>query len=141
MSDIDRASRVIQSVTGVRPRYVRPPEWDIWPELRERIDARGYTVMMKSMGKTKEPPTREDVDTQDYVFTNLDPSKSPVETLRRYVLQRIDQRERKGIYNHVLVYHELPISAAALGTLIPELKQRGYEFLTLRDYMKAIAPK
>lgn len=140
LSDIDRASRIVQSVTGEPTRYVRPPEWDIWPELRERIEGRGYVVMMKSMNKTKEPPAREDVDTQDYVFTNLPESKSPVETLRKYVLERIGQRERKGVYTHVLVFHELPISTDGLGTLIPELKQQGYQFLTLRDYMKAIAP-
>jgi peptidoglycan/xylan/chitin deacetylase (PgdA/CDA1 family) len=140
LNDIDRASRIIQSVTGVRPRYVRPPDWDVWPELRERIEARGYVVMMKSIGKIKMPPAREDVDTQDYVFTNLPESKSPVETLRKYVLERIDQRERKSVYTHVLVFHELPLSATALGTLIPELRHRGYEFLTLREYMKAVAP-
>ncbi|MBI4164751.1 MAG: polysaccharide deacetylase family protein [Acidobacteria bacterium] len=140
LNDIDRASRIIQSVTGERPRYVRPPDWDIWPELRERIEARGYSVMMKSIGKTKEPPAREDVDTQDYIFTNLPESKLPIETLRKYVLERLEQRERKGVYTHILVFHELPLSTTALGTLIPELKQHGYQFLLLRDYMKVVAP-
>ena len=138
LNDIDRASRIIQSVTGKRPRYVRPPDWDIWPELKERIEARGYVVMMKSIGKIKMPAAREDVDTQDYVFTNLPESKSPVDTLKKYVLRRIKQREKKGVYTHILVFHELPVTATALGTLIPELKQQGYQFLTLQDYMKAI---
>jgi len=139
LNDIDRASRIVQSVTGERTRFLRPPEWDLWPELRARIEARGYTVMMKSLGKNHEPPAREDVDTQDYVFTNLPESKSPVETLRKYVLERIAQRERRGVTTHVLVFHELPLSATVLATLIPELKQRGYEFLPLRDYMKVVA--
>ncbi len=138
LNDIDRASRIVQSVTGERTHYVRPPEWDLWPELRERIEARGYVVMMKSTKSFKEPPAREDVDTQDYVFTNLAPSKLPVKTLRRYVLERIDQRERRGVYTHVLVLHELPLTVEALTTLIPELKKRGYGFLTLREYMKAV---
>ena len=140
LNDIDRASRIVQSVTGERTHYVRPPEWDLWPEIREKIEARGFAVMMKSNKTFKEPPAREDVDTQDYVFTNLPESKSPVETLRNYVLERIAQREKRGVYTHVLVFHELPVSTAALGTLIPELKQRGYQFLTLRDYMKAVSP-
>ncbi len=139
LNDIDRASRIVESVTGERTRYVRPPEWDLWPELRERIESRGYAVMMKSTKSFKEPPAREDVDTQDYVFTNLPESKSPVETLRKYVLERIDQREKKGVTTHVLVFHELPLTVEALATLIPELKQRGYEFLSLREYMKTIA--
>jgi peptidoglycan/xylan/chitin deacetylase (PgdA/CDA1 family) len=140
LNDIDRASRIVETVTGERTRFVRPPEWDLWPELRERIEARGYTVMMKSLGRNHEPPAREDVDTQDYVFTNLPESKSPVGTLRQYVLERIAQRERRGVTTHVLVFHELPLSATTLATLIPELRQRGYEFLLLRDYMKAVAP-
>ena len=140
LNDLDRASRIVQSVTGVRPRYVRPPEWDLWPEFREKIEARGYTVMMKSTKSFKEPPAREDVDTQDYVFTNLPESKSPVETLRKYVLERIDQREKRGVYTHVLVFHELPLTVEALAALLPQLKQRGYAFLTLREYMKSLSP-
>ncbi len=140
LNDIDRASRIVQSVTGEPTRYVRPPDWDLWPEIRQKIEARGYGVMMKSIGEIKMPAAREDVDTQDYVFTNLPEAKAPVETLRQYVLERIAQREKKGVYTHILVFHELPLSAKTLSTLIPELKQRGYEFLPLRDYMKAIAP-
>jgi peptidoglycan/xylan/chitin deacetylase (PgdA/CDA1 family) len=137
LNDIDRASRIVQSVTGEPTRFVRPPEWDLWPELRQRIEARGYAVMMKSNQTFKEPAAREDVDTQDYVFTHLPESKAPVETLRKYVLERIAQREKRGIFTHVLVFHELPLTATTLKTLIPDLKQRGYEFLLLRDYMKA----
>jgi peptidoglycan/xylan/chitin deacetylase (PgdA/CDA1 family) len=138
LNDIDRASRIIQSVTGVRPRYVRPPEWDVWETLREKIEARGYHLMTKSKGDVSEAPAFEDVDSQDYIYTKLKSPPAAAKTEHDYVVQRIGQRERKGISTHILVFHELPISVEVLSTLIPELKKRGYEFVTLRDYMKTV---
>ena len=138
VNDIDRASRIIQSVTGVRPQYVRPPDWDIWESLRKKIEARGYHVMTKSKGDVSEAPALEDVDSQDYIYTLQKSPQAALKTEHDYVLQRIEQRERRGIFTHVLVFHELPISVEVLSTLIPELKKRGYEFGTLRDYMKSL---
>jgi peptidoglycan/xylan/chitin deacetylase (PgdA/CDA1 family) len=140
LNDIDRASRIIQSVTGVRPRYVRPPDWDIWETLREKIEGRGYHLMTKSKGDVSEAPALEDVDSQDYIYAKLKSPLSAAKTEHDYVVQRIEQRERKGVSTHILVFHELPISVEALSTLIPELKRRGYEFVTLRDYMKTLTP-
>jgi peptidoglycan/xylan/chitin deacetylase (PgdA/CDA1 family) len=143
LSDIDRASRIIQSVTGMRPQYVRPPDWDIWEGLRKKIEARGYHVMTKSKGDVSEAPALEDVDSQDYIYTLQKSPQAAMKTEHDYVLQRIEQRERKGISTHILVFHELPISVEVLSTLIPELKKRGYVFQTLREYMKmpGVVPK
>ena len=137
LNDIDRASRIIQSVTGVRPQYVRPPDWDIWESLRKKIEARGYHVMTKTKGDVSEAPALEDVDSQDYIYTLQKPSIAAAKREHDYVMTGIGQRERKGIYTHILVFHELPISVEVLSNLIPELKKRGYEFGTLRDYMRA----
>ena len=139
LNDIDRASRIIQSLSGVRPRYIRPPDWDISETLRKEIEARGYHVMTKSKGDVSEAPALEDVDSQDYIYAKLRSPQSAAKTEHDYVLQRIDQRERKGICTHILVFHELPISVEVLSTLIPELKQRGYRFELLEDYMKSLA--
>ncbi|MGA2629694.1 MAG: polysaccharide deacetylase family protein [Terriglobia bacterium] len=138
LNDIDRASRIIQSVTGVRPRYVRPPDWDVWETLREKIEARGYHLMTKSKGDVSEAPALEDVDSQDYIYAKLKSPLAAAKTEHDYVVQRIEQRERKGVSTHILVFHELPISVEVLSTLIPELKKRGYEFVPLRDYMKTL---
>ena len=138
LNDIDRASRIIQSVTGVRPRYVRPPDWDVWETLREKIEARGYHLMTKSKGDVSEAPALEDVDSQDYIYANLKSPQAAAKTEHDYVVQRIEHRERKGVSTHILVFHELPISVEVLSTLIPELKKRGYEFVPLRDYMKTV---
>jgi len=134
LNDIDRASRIIQSVTGEKPRYVRPPDWDIWEELRRRIEARGYHVMTKTFG----PPALRDVDSGDYSYRSDDSAAQ--HSLHEYVLTRIAQRERQGIYTHILVFHELPLSVEVLSGLIPELKKRGYVFVPLRSYMETVAP-
>lgn len=138
LNDIDRASRIIQSVTGVRPQYVRPRDWDIWEALRKKIEARGYHVMTKSKGDVSQAPALEDVDSQDYIFTLQMPANATAMREHDYVMERIEQRERKGTYTHILVFHELPISVEVLSNLIPELKKRGYGFGTLRDYMQSI---
>jgi hypothetical protein len=51
-------------------------------------------------------------------------------------MQTIQQRERKGVYGHILVFHELPNSVGVLSKLIPELRQRGYTFVTLQKYLE-----
>lgn len=137
LNDIDRASKVIEGITGSRPRYVRPPDWDIWPELAARIDARGYHVMGKT---TSLPPALRDVDSEDYFCVGNDP-KCPKPSLHDYVIRAIEQRQRQGVYDHILAFHELPGTVELLSTLIPELKQRGYTFVTLQQYMAAVHPK
>jgi len=134
LNDIDRASRTIEPITGVRQRYLRPPDWDIWPELAQRIEERGYHVMTKS---TSVPPTWRDVDSEDYFCYGKDRSKCPQPSLYDYVLRTIEQRERKAIDGQILVFHELPSSVEVLSNLIPELKKRGYTFVTLQKYMQA----
>jgi len=134
LNDIDRASRAIEPITGVKPKYVRPPDWDIWPELAQHIEARGYHVMTKS---TSVPPVLRDVDSEDYFCYGKNQSKCPQPSLYDYVLRTIEQRERKGIDDQILVFHELPGSVQVLSRLIPELKKRGYIFVTLQKYMEA----
>ena len=113
MNDIDRASRTIEPITGMKPKYLRPPDWEIWPELAQRIEARGYHIMSKS---TTLPPFLRDVDSEDYFCAGKDLSKCPQPSLHDYVLRTIEQRERKGVFDHVLVFHELPNSVEVLST-------------------------
>jgi peptidoglycan/xylan/chitin deacetylase (PgdA/CDA1 family) len=136
LNDIDKASRVIQSVTGEKPKYLRPPDWSIWKELQDRIESRGYHVMTRTPGNGQNAARLQDVDSEDYLFWR---DKSSAElSLHKYILSRIGQREQKGVYEHILVFHELPQSVNVLSTLIPELKTRGYTFVVLRKYMEAI---
>ena len=135
LNDIDRCSRVIQSITGVWPRDVRPPDWDIWPALQRKIEARGYHVMSKSRSL---PPVLRDVDSEDYFCAGSHPIHCPKPSLYAYMLERVAQRERRGLYDHILCFHELPVTVQVLSRLIPVLKQRGYRFVTLSDYFQAV---
>jgi peptidoglycan/xylan/chitin deacetylase (PgdA/CDA1 family) len=134
LDDVERASRAIQAITGVRPAYLRPPNWHIWPELQAKIEARGYRVMTKSKSV---PPALRDVDSEDYFCVGRDP-RCPKPSDYDYVLRSIEERERQGVYDHILVFHEYPQSVELLAPLIPELKRRGYRFVLLRDYMAAL---
>jgi peptidoglycan/xylan/chitin deacetylase (PgdA/CDA1 family) len=132
LNDIDHASAIIQTITGVKPTYLRPPDWTIWPELEKKIEARGYHVMTKS---STVPPALRDVDSEDYLCAGRDMTKCPKPSDYDYVLRSIAQRERQSIQQHIMVFHELPQSVELLSRLIPELKKRGYRFVTLRTYM------
>jgi peptidoglycan-N-acetylglucosamine deacetylase len=132
LNDIERASAVIQGITRAKPQYLRPPDWDIWPALQQKIEARGYHVMAKS---TAVPPQLRDVDSEDYFCVGQNLAKCPKPSDYDYVLGVIAGRERHGIQDHILVFHELPQSVELLSRLIPELQGRGYKFVTLREYM------
>ena len=134
LNDIEKGSSVIQSITGAKPRYLRPPDWVIWEDFRQRIESRGYHVMTKSSAV---PPALRDVDSEDYFCAGRNLSKCPKPSDYDYVLRTLEQRERHGVYDHILVFHELPQSVELLSRLIPELKKRGYTFVSLKDYMQA----
>ncbi|MGH9454702.1 MAG: polysaccharide deacetylase family protein [Terriglobia bacterium] len=134
LHDIDRASEVIQGITGTKPAFLRPPDWDIWPALQQKIEADGYHVMTKSHSVAS---ALRDVDSEDYFCVSHDLSKCPKPSDYDYVSRTITQRERHGIYDDILVFHELPQSVQLLSRLIPVLKSRGYRFVTLRAYMAA----
>src|SRR3989338_11044989 len=51
--DIERASRVIEELTGRRPYFVRPPEWSVWKDLREQIEIDPATGERGYGGETK----------------------------------------------------------------------------------------
>ena len=135
LNDIERASTIIQSITGDKPTYLRPPDWTIWPELATKIEARGYHLMTKS--RTVQPALR-DVDSEDYFCAGCDLAKCPKPSDYDYVLRSIEQRERQGVEQHILVFHELPQSVELLSRLIPELKKRGYKFVPLRAFVAAV---
>jgi peptidoglycan/xylan/chitin deacetylase (PgdA/CDA1 family) len=134
LNDIERASTIIQKITGDKPTYLRPPDWTIWPELQKKIEACGYHLMTKSRAV---PPALRDVDSEDYFCAGHDLAKCPKPSDYDYVLRRIEERERQGVNQHILVFHELPQTVELLSRLIPELKRRGYRFVPLRTYMAA----
>lgn len=124
--ELNRASELIQIITGRRPKYFRPPFWVINTEIEKIVNSCGYTVV-----KLGDP----DINTLDY---EEQAKKRPPEFLIERVRKVVDGREKRGIKKHVLVFHELPLTLEAMKILIPELQNRGYRFVTMEKYFEEI---
>jgi peptidoglycan/xylan/chitin deacetylase (PgdA/CDA1 family) len=81
------------------------------------------------------------VNSLDYLCAGKNPTGCPKPSLAEGVLKQLDQREKKGTYTHILAFHELSTTSAAMPRLISDLKARGYRFVTLTEYMKLVGPK
>ena len=57
------------------------------------------------------------------------------------MLRQIEQREKHGVYTHILAFHELSTTSAIMPKLIADLKARGYRFVTLSEYMQLVRTK
>jgi peptidoglycan/xylan/chitin deacetylase (PgdA/CDA1 family) len=137
MQDVDRGAQAIKAVTGAQPRYVRPPDWIITSEARRELEHQGYSVLTIS---PENPMALRDVNSLDYLCAGK-ATECPKPSLVDGVLKQVEQRERRGTYTHILAFHELSTTAAAMPRLITELKARGYRFVTLTEYMKLVSTK
>ncbi|HEX2330048.1 MAG TPA: polysaccharide deacetylase family protein [Candidatus Angelobacter sp.] len=137
MHDVDRGAQAIKAVTGTQPRYVRPPDWIITSDARRDLEHEGYRVLTIS---SENPMALRDVNSLDYLCAGKAVG-CPRPSLVDGVLKQIDQREKKGTYTHILAFHELSTTAAAMPRLISDLKARGYRFVTLAEYMNLVAAK
>jgi peptidoglycan/xylan/chitin deacetylase (PgdA/CDA1 family) len=137
MHDVDRGAQAIKAVTGMQPRYVRPPDWILTDDARRDLQKQGYRVLTIS---SENPMALRDVNSLDYLCAGKAVG-CPKPSLPDAVLQQIQQRERKETFTHILAFHELSTTAAIMPRLISELKARGYRFVTLTEYMKLVESK
>ncbi len=138
LGDVDRGAQAIKAVTGVEPRYVRPPDWIISNDARRDLERHGYRVLTIS---AENPMALRDVNSLDYLCAGKDRAECPKPSLVDAVLKQVEQREKKGIYTHILAFHELSTTTAVMPRLISDLKARGYRFVTLTEFMNLVAPK
>ena len=137
MHDVDRGAQAIKAVTGTQPRYVRPPDWILTDDARRDLQKQGYRVLTISQ---ENPMALRDVNSLDYLCAGKAVG-CPKPSLPDAVLQQIEQREKRGVYTHILAFHELSTTAAIMPRLITDLKARGYRFVTLTEYMKLVEAK
>jgi peptidoglycan-N-acetylglucosamine deacetylase len=137
MHDVDRGAQAIKAVTGTQPRYVRPPDWILTDDARRDLQKQGYRVLTISQ---ENPMALRDVNSLDYLCAGKAVG-CPKPSLPDAVLQQIEQREKRGVYTHILAFHELSTTAAIMPRLISDLKARGYRFVTLTEYMKLVESK
>jgi peptidoglycan-N-acetylglucosamine deacetylase len=135
LADVDRASDLIKGVTGHRAEFVRPPDWITWDALNHQLEGRGYRVLSIS---SENPPAMRDVNSADYLCAGAHPVNCPKPSLNAFVLRQIEQREKKGVSTHILAFHELSTTVVALESLLPELKSRGYGFVTMQEYARLV---
>ncbi|HLW52810.1 MAG TPA: polysaccharide deacetylase family protein [Candidatus Angelobacter sp.] len=135
LHDVDRGAQAIEAITGAQPKYVRPPDWIITSDARRDLEREGYRVLSIS---SENPMALRDVNSLDYLCAGR-AAGCPKPSLVDSVLKQIEQREKKGIYTHILAFHELSTTTAGMPRLISDLKARGYRFVTLTKYMQLVA--
>ena len=135
IGDVEHGAQVIRALTGVQPKYVRPPDWVLPEDARHELERRGYQILTIS---AENPLALRDVNSLDYLCAGAHPAHCPKPSLTAAVLKQLEQREKKGVYTHVLVFHELSTTTAIMPDLIGQLKARGYRFVRLDEYMKLV---
>jgi peptidoglycan/xylan/chitin deacetylase (PgdA/CDA1 family) len=138
LSDVNRGAEAIQAITGARPHYVRPPDWIISDDARRDLERQGYQLQSISSAN---PIAMRDVNSLDYLCAGKHPAGCPKPSLAEGVLKQIEQREKHGVYTHILAFHELSSTTAVMPELISKLKARGYRFVTLSEYMRLVGKR
>jgi peptidoglycan/xylan/chitin deacetylase (PgdA/CDA1 family) len=137
IGDVNRGADAIKAVSGTRPHYLRSPDWTIADDARRDLEHQGYSLMTISRENRL---ALRDVNSLDYLCAGRHPSGCPT-PLANAVLRQIEQREKQGVYTHILAFHELSTTAAVMPELIATLKARGYRFVTLSEYMRMVAAR
>ncbi len=137
IGDVNRGAAAIKAVTGTQPHYLRPPDWIITDDARRDLERQGYHLLTISQ---ENPIALRDVNSLDYLCARK-ASGCPKPSLADAVLKQVEQREKRGVYTHILAFHELSTTAAMMPELIATLKARGYRFVTLSEYMRLVGTK
>ena len=135
IEDVNRGAQAIEALTGTQPLYIRPPDWIIPDDARRDLEREGYHLLTIS---AQNPLPLRDVNSLDYLCTR-NSTQCPKPSLVESLLQQIGQREKKGVFTHILAFHELSSTTAVMPELITTLKARGYRFVTLTEYMRLTA--
>ena len=138
VGDVERGAQVIKAISGTQPKYVRPPDWVLPDDARRDIERRGFRVLTIS---SENPVALRDVNSLDYLCAGAHPTKCPQPSLAEGVIRQIEQREKKGVYTHILAFHELNSTVAIMPEFISQMKARGYQFLRLDEYMRQVQPQ
>lgn len=138
VADVERGAQAVRNVSGRQPRYVRPPRWILPEDARHDIERRGFRVLTIS---AENPLALRDVNSADYLCAGSHPTQCPKPSLVESVVRQIGQREKNGVYTHILAFHELTSTTAIMPQFIAQMKARGYRFVTLDEYMRLVAKR
>jgi peptidoglycan/xylan/chitin deacetylase (PgdA/CDA1 family) len=134
VEDIMKGADMVKTVTGKPAEYLRPPDWILPDDARAAVEKRGVKVLTIAQ---QNPIELRDVNSLDYLCAGKG-AQCPKPSLANSVVKQIEAREKRGVFTHVLAFHELTTTTAQMPELIAALKERGYRFVTVQEYMKAI---
>jgi peptidoglycan/xylan/chitin deacetylase (PgdA/CDA1 family) len=134
LADVERGADAIRSVTGARPLFLRPPDWELTDDARRDIERSGIHILTIS---SENPLPWRDINSLDYLCAGR-AAGCPKPSLAQSVLNAIAQREKKGVTTHILAFHELTSTTAQMPELISALRAKGYRFVTVSEYMKDV---
>ncbi len=106
-ADIEQTEKLIQSITGKRPEYLRPPYGDWNEQLECRVTL--TTVLWN-------------VDSLDWKFQNTD-----------RIVRRVEKDVNDG--DIILMHDIFPTSVEAALRIVDDLQKRGYEFVTVEELL------
>lgn len=106
-ADIEQTEKLIQSITGKRPEYLRPPYGDWNEQLECRVNL--TTVLWN-------------VDSLDWKFQNTD-----------RIVRRVEKDVKDG--DIILMHDIFPTSVEAALRIVDDLQKRGYEFVTVEELL------
>ncbi len=134
LGDVERGAEAVKSVTGTKPVWLRPPDWDLADDARGDLEKHGFRILTIS---GQNPVAMRDINSLDYLCAGKG-AGCPKPSLAQSVVKVIEQRERHGVYTHVLAFHELTTTTTQLPELITALKAKGYRFVTVTEYARLV---
>lgn len=114
--EVETASRIIESITGRKPKYVRPPYFAMTAERKRRIEQEtDMTILLHD--------DRVSIGSLDWSYRDS----------RRIEERVIRRAEETGYGPHIVVFHETDATLAALPEIIAYFKRKEYRFVTLEE--------
>jgi peptidoglycan/xylan/chitin deacetylase (PgdA/CDA1 family) len=115
--EIDEAQAIIAGLTGVQPRFFRPPGGHRDTETEELLDQRGMIVAMWDLSLNDADPRTKSAD----------------------IVRQVEDKIRPGTV--ILAHSGIPATMEALPQIIHNLTARGYTFVTLSTLANGLAPR
>jgi len=114
-TELDKTNAAIRKLTGVEPRFLRPPYGNVNAAVKRAAKSRGLAVIDWS------------IDPQDWKDRNT-----------KVVIKRVVGAARPGA---IILSHDLyPTTRKAIGPIITQLRSKGYVFVSLDDLLGHTRP-
>lgn len=114
-TELDKTDKAITKITGVTPKYVRPPYGNVNATVRKAAKSRGLAVIDWS------------IDPEDWKVRKT-----------ASVIKRVTGAARPGA---IILSHDLyPSTRKAIGPVITALRAKGYTFVSLDDLLGRTRP-